>query len=104
MHFQTIEGKISRANTLMTSMATQHSTWKGQLDTANSNIKTAPGDALLAAASACYHGPLGQSGRQKLLIDWLARCESGKFVEVEGSRGMSSSTDHGMEEVRLEGF
>ncbi|XP_071803571.1 dynein heavy chain domain-containing protein 1-like isoform X3 [Asterias amurensis] len=98
---RTIEGKISRANTLMTSMATQHSTWKGQLDTANSNIKTAPGDALLAAASACYHGPLGQSGRQKLLVDWLARCESGKFVEVEGWRGMSSSTDHGMEESPL---
>ena len=101
---QTIEGKISRANTLMTSMATQHSTWKAQLDRAHSNIRTAPGDALLAVASACYHGPLDQGSREKLLGDWLGRCQSGRFVDVEKSSGQVSSsyTVTGREEVRQE--
>ena len=93
-----MEGKIARADSLMTSMATQHSTWKGQLDRAHSNIKTAPGDALLAAASVCYQGPLDQASREKLMRDWLERCHSGNFLDHSASS--SEYLAAGAEEVR----
>ncbi|XP_022079964.1 dynein heavy chain domain-containing protein 1-like [Acanthaster planci] len=94
---KSIETKIARANSLMTSMATQHATWKGQLDHAHSNIKTAPGDALLAAACVCYQGPLDQASREKLMKDWLERCRSGKFLDQ--ARGSSGSLISGTEEL-----
>ncbi|XP_038044677.1 dynein heavy chain domain-containing protein 1-like [Patiria miniata] len=86
---KSIEAKITRANSLMTSMATQHATWKGHLDRAHANLKTAPGDALLAAASVCYQGPLDQAGREKLTGEWLERCRSGRFRD--GNRAGTSS-------------
>ena len=57
----------------MEEMATQNALWKSQLKMCRSKIRTAPGDALLAAGCVCYHGPLDNHSRAELMQDWLSR-------------------------------
>ena len=39
------------------------------------HLVTAPGDALVTAASVCYLGPVNPEGRVELLNDWLGVCD-----------------------------
>ena len=76
---QTVEKRTARASNLMENMAPQHTLWKSELRQAKSKVKTAPADALVAAACVCYHGPLDNRTRAELMSDWLSRCELGNF-------------------------
>jgi len=49
--------------------------WKSSLSKSQENLVTAPGDALLLAASVCYLGPLDYTARQELFLDWLKVCD-----------------------------
>ncbi|XP_071943742.1 dynein heavy chain domain-containing protein 1-like [Antedon mediterranea] len=92
MSMKQIEEKISRATHLMTNMSSLHSTWKSALSQSEKHLETAPGDALLAAACVCYHGPMNERTRKELLADWLLRCRNGRFhLDREGD--ISSKED-----------
>ncbi|XP_070566099.1 dynein heavy chain domain-containing protein 1-like isoform X2 [Ptychodera flava] len=74
------QSQIAKAANLVTNMTSQNAAWKAHLTEAQNSFNTAPGDALLAAACVCYHGPMEQFARDVLLQDWLDRCRSGKFM------------------------
>ena len=63
----------------MDHMVPQQTCWKQKLKTAKTNRRSIPSEALLAAASVCYHGPLSNLARAQLVNDWLQRCRSGAF-------------------------
>ncbi|XP_077979356.1 dynein heavy chain domain-containing protein 1-like [Glandiceps talaboti] len=72
--------QIAKASNLVENMTGQNASWKGYLSEAQSEFNTSPGDALLAAACVCYHGPMEQFAREVLLQDWIERCRTGKFT------------------------
>ncbi|XP_072179432.1 dynein heavy chain domain-containing protein 1-like [Diadema setosum] len=90
---EAIEVKIKAATDLMEDMETQYEGWKTSLDLANSQLKTAPGDALLAAACATYLGPMDESARVRLLSDWLRACQTGSYHVVTGMTSVMSGAD-----------
>jgi dynein heavy chain len=63
----------------MDNMEMENAMWKNELASSEEKMQTAIGDALIAAASICYFGPLDSDNRANLLADWLARCEMGNF-------------------------
>ncbi|XP_033127107.1 dynein heavy chain domain-containing protein 1-like isoform X2 [Anneissia japonica] len=73
------EEKINSATHLMINMSMQHATWKSALAQSEKHLATAPGDALLAAACVCYHGPMDQLTREEMITDWLLRCKTGRY-------------------------
>ena len=74
-----IERRINRCENIMDHMVPQQTCWKQKLKTAKTNRRSIPSEALLAAASVCYHGPLSNLARAQLVNDWLQRCRSGAF-------------------------
>nr|XP_006818816.1 PREDICTED: uncharacterized protein LOC100376274 [Saccoglossus kowalevskii] len=71
---------IAKATALVDNMSTQNTEWRSRLSQAQYEYNTAPGDALIAAACVCYHGPMEQFARDVLVQDWIERCRTGKFV------------------------
>ncbi|XP_064648692.1 dynein axonemal heavy chain 6-like isoform X2 [Lineus longissimus] len=90
-----LDQQIQAADDLMEQMETENILWKEELASSEQKIQTAVGDALIAAASICYFGPLDSENRANLLSDWLARCEAGNFdvkTSSKVTRSVSRST------------
>ena len=68
-----MERRITKANTLLDHMSPQNNFWRQELKTSRGLLRTSLADALLAAASVIYHGPLDSHTRAELLDDWLRR-------------------------------
>ena len=74
-----MERRIAKANQLIEQLSPQHGLWKIQLRQSKRKLRTIPGDALLTAACACYHGLLDSRTRAELTADWMSRIELNNF-------------------------
>lgn len=65
--------------------------WQDSLKACKQHLATAPGDALVTAASVCYLGPVNPEGRAELFADWLRVCDGSSRTGYQRRFSLASS-------------
>ncbi|EDV26240.1 uncharacterized protein TRIADDRAFT_54030 [Trichoplax adhaerens] len=69
--------RIDSATTLIESLRLHTGDWKKKVADSKENINSCFGDALVAAACVCFHGPFSMETRLQLQQLWIDACQSG---------------------------
>ena len=86
-----MENRKGRGSTLFSDMEMYSKSWQDTLKVCKRHMVTAPGDALVTAASVCYLGPVNPEGRAELFADWLRVCDGSYRDGYQGRLSLVSS-------------